>query len=166
MKCQNCGKENADHLEFCTGCGIPLTAAKPEPAAPVYQEAPAPVYQERPVMPDPTPVHVPVYDAYNYPPVHVPVRPESTIPPEYRPIGAWGYFGWKLLFGIPFVGFILLIVFACGASSNVHLKSFARSYFCELLIWTVVFTVLTLIFLSMGENFFEFLFYDLIDELF
>ena len=156
MKCQICGKENADHMEFCTGCGAKLAAPQPEPAAPVYHEPAAPVYHE-----PPAPVRPPVYDAYGYAPVHAPIRQEAVIPPEYRPIGAWGYFGWKLLFGIPFVGLILLIVFACGASSNVNLKSFARSYFVEMLIWTAVFTFFTLIFMAMGESFFEFL-YDFI----
>ncbi len=52
------------------------------------------------------------------------------IPPEYRPISAWGYFGWTILFAIPVVGIILLIIFVLGGTSNINLKNFARSYFC------------------------------------
>ena len=31
--------------------------------------------------------------------------------PEYKPISAWGYFGYSLLFSLPIAGFILLIIF-------------------------------------------------------
>ena len=48
--------------------------------------------------------------------------------PKYRPVGAWGYFGYNILFGLPFVGFIILIVFACSGS-NVNRRSYARSFF-------------------------------------
>ena len=64
------------------------------------------------------------------------------IPNEYRPISAWGYFGYQILFAIPLVGFIMLIVFACGGTQNINLRNFARSYFCML--------VLALIFIGMA----------------
>ena len=34
------------------------------------------------------------------------------IPSEYKPLSPWAYFGYNLLFSIPFVGFIMMIVFA------------------------------------------------------
>ena len=57
----------------------------------------------------------------------------ATLPPKYRPLNAWEYFGYTLLFSIPIVGFICMIVFAFN-DSNINRRSFARSYFCSLLI--------------------------------
>ena len=69
----------------------------------------------------------------------------SQIPPEYQPISMWGYFGYQLLFAIPCVGFIMAIVYALTAT-NVNLKNFARSYFCVMIIATIlsfiIFTIL------------------------
>ena len=52
---------------------------------------------------------------------------------EYRPISAWGYFGYEILFAIPVLGVILAIVFSFTAR-NRNLKNFARSQFCFLII--------------------------------
>ncbi len=65
------------------------------------------------------------------------------IPSEYTPISMWGYFGYQILFSIPVVGFIVLIVFALGAS-NVNLKNFARSYFCVLILGLIIMLILAL----------------------
>ena len=59
---------------------------------------------------------------------------DQNIPKEYKPISMWGYFGYELLFSIPVAGFIILLVFACGGTSNINLKNFARSYFCYLIL--------------------------------
>lgn len=69
----------------------------------------------------------------------------NRIPPEYKPISAWGYVGWDLLFGIPLVGFILLIVFACGATGNINLKKYAQSKFCALLLALIITIIVILI---------------------
>lgn len=62
----------------------------------------------------------------------------NQIPEDYRPISMWGYFGYELLFSIPFVGFILIIVFAFGGTRNINLRNFARSYFCFLIIGLIL----------------------------
>ena len=46
------------------------------------------------------------------------------IPKAYQPISAWGYVGWDILFAIPVVGFIILLVFACGGTSNINRKKY------------------------------------------
>ena len=61
--------------------------------------------------------------------------------PKYRPIGAWGYFGYQILFSIPLIGFICLIIFACSGS-NINRRSFARSYFCALILVAIVILIL------------------------
>lgn len=48
---------------------------------------------------------------------------------KYRPLGAWEYFGYTLLFSLPLIGFICLLIF-CFSDSNINRRSFARSYFC------------------------------------
>lgn len=60
---------------------------------------------------------------------------------EYKPISMWGYLGYEILFSIPVVGFILLIIFSVGGTSNKNLKNFARSYFCYLII-AIIFLVI------------------------
>ncbi|MGN1235235.1 MAG: ABC transporter permease [Christensenellaceae bacterium] len=63
------------------------------------------------------------------------------LPLRYRPLTAWGYVGYMLLFSIPLVGFISLIVCALSCE-NINRRSFARSYFCIYLIVIVLFVIL------------------------
>lgn len=70
---------------------------------------------------------------------------ENSIPVEYKPISMWGYFGYEILFSIPCLGFILLCVFAFGGTQNKNLKNFARSYFCFLIVFAILFAIILLI---------------------
>lgn len=72
--------------------------------------------------------------------VYQPEMSESQLPEKYKPISMWGYFGYELLFAIPFAGFIILIVF-CFTATNQNLKNFARSYFCFLIIVLIIFAI-------------------------
>ena len=56
-----------------------------------------------------------------------------SLPDKYKPLGAWAYFGYQILFSIPLVGFICLLIFSFS-DSNINRRSFARSYFCGLII--------------------------------
>lgn len=69
-----------------------------------------------------------------------PQKQTIQIPEKYRPISAWGYFGYNLLFALPIAGFILLIVFSFD-DSNINRKNYARSYFCALLIVVIILVV-------------------------
>lgn len=60
---------------------------------------------------------------------------------QYRPLGAWAYFWYTVLFSIPIIGQISLIVFALD-SSNINRRSFARSYFCGFIILVIAFLIL------------------------
>lgn len=73
----------------------------------------------------------------------------DTLPSKYRPVGAWGYFGYTLLFSIPIIGQIFLIVFALSGS-NVNRRSFARSYFCGVLIVLIIFVIIVGIMIVAG----------------
>lgn len=68
------------------------------------------------------------------------------VPLNYQPISMWGYFGYQILFGIPCIGFILILVFSFGGAKNVNLRNFARSFLCT---YIIVF-VLVLIVLLFG----------------
>ena len=74
----------------------------------------------------------------------------SNVPSEYKPIGMWGYFGYEILFGIPIIGFIVLLVFAFGGSGNINVKNFARSKFCYVILLFVIFVVLAAIGMATG----------------
>lgn len=58
-------------------------------------------------------------------------------PDEFKPISAWGYIGYSLLFAIPFLGWIMLFVFALS-NQNINRRNYARSFFCLLLIVILV----------------------------
>lgn len=66
---------------------------------------------------------------------------QVNIPAEYQPISMWGYFGYTLLFGIPCVGFILILVFSFGGTKNINLRNFARSYFCIWIISAIILVI-------------------------
>lgn len=54
-------------------------------------------------------------------------------PEEFRPVTAWGYVGYTLLYLVPFVGLVFLLVFTFS-SKNIPRRCFARSYWCWLLL--------------------------------
>ena len=58
------------------------------------------------------------------------------LPKKYRPLGAWGYFWYNILFCIPVIGLIAII--ACSVSSkNIVRRSFARNWLCNIVIATI-----------------------------
>lgn len=77
------------------------------------------------------------------------------IPSEYKPIGPWGYLGYQILFSIPLVGFICALVFAVGATQNVNVRNFARSYFCGLLIGILIGIICGLVVFVFGAAIFS-----------
>ena len=74
----------------------------------------------------------------------------NNIPEEYRPLSMWSYFGYQLLFSIPWVGFIFLLVFALGGAKNINLRNFARSYFCYLILLVIIIAAIVLLIGGLG----------------
>ena len=72
------------------------------------------------------------------------------LPEKYKPLSAWAYFGYTLLFTVvqP-IGLIFLIIFACS-NSNINRRSFARSFFCGLIVILAIVLVAILILLLTG----------------
>ncbi len=56
---------------------------------------------------------------------------------QFRPLSPWAYVGYSLLFILPIIGLIALIAFSFS-DSNINRRSFARSYWCYLLIVVIV----------------------------
>ncbi|MBR6704239.1 MAG: hypothetical protein IKI82_02300 [Lachnospiraceae bacterium] len=58
-------------------------------------------------------------------------------PERFRPLSPWAYFGYSLLFAIPVIGLICLIIFSLS-DTNINRRSFARSFFCGLVIALII----------------------------
>lgn len=71
-------------------------------------------------------------------PQQIIVNQGPAIPEEYKPISPWGYVGYIILFGIPLVGFILMLVFAFGGNRNINVRNFARSFLCLMLLGLII----------------------------
>lgn len=112
----------------CTNCGNEISANQTCPhcgtAAPAF-EAPLP------------------------PPIPPQYVTEAKIPKSYKPLSPWVYFGYRLLFSLPLVGFVCLIVFSFD-NGNIHLRNFARSYWCKLLIGVIIALLLIVLLLATG----------------
>ena len=76
--------------------------------------------------------------------------------PAYRPISAWGYVGYSILFMIPVVGWIFLLVFTFS-DKNINRRSFARSFW----IWALILAVLAIVLASTATVFLA----DVLDEI-
>jgi hypothetical protein len=74
----------------------------------------------------------------------VELKDGTTIPLKNVPVSAWRYYGYQLLFSIPILGVICLIAVALFAQ-NVNIRSFARSYFCGVIIVAILVGLLYLI---------------------
>jgi uncharacterized membrane protein len=79
---------------------------------------------------------------------------QNNIPSQYKPLGAWAYFGYSLLFSLPLVGFILLIVFSFN-DDNINRRNFARSYWCALLVGIIIGVILIILAAVFGLTFYS-----------
>ena len=79
---------------------------------------------------------------------------QPQIPSEYKPLSAWAYVGYNLLFSIPLIGFIMLIVFSFD-SSNINRRNYARSFFCAMLIGVIISIVIVVLIMFFGVTVFN-----------
>jgi hypothetical protein len=66
---------------------------------------------------------------------------ENNLPEKYRPLSAWAYFGYSLLYSIPLIGFVFMILFALD-SSNINRRNFTRSFFIVYLLYGILLAVM------------------------
>jgi drug/metabolite transporter (DMT)-like permease len=64
----------------------------------------------------------------------------NNVPAEYRPISAWGYVGYSLLYSIPVIGLIFLLVHTFS-NKKINRRNYARSYWCWLIIALLIMAV-------------------------
>ncbi len=140
MICPNCGAYNENSARFCVECGTRMdeVPAGGERSDRSYQSA-APGYNPAP--------------DYSGAPSRGYAAAAEQLPAQYRPLSAWAYFGYSLLFAIPLVGLIINLVF-CFSDENINRRNFARSMWCALLISLVIALVITVIALLTGASFF------------
>lgn len=131
--CPNCLNDMPEGKVLCDAC----ETAEPKPTEesvpvemPVEPAAPtAPQFYPEFVAPQPVTEPAPTF--------HVPLTKEQ-LPLPFKPLGAWAYFGYTVLFAIPVIGWVCLLVCALGGGRNLNLRSYARSYFCALLVWLIL----------------------------
>ena len=68
---------------------------------------------------------------------------------EYRPLSAWGYIGYNLLFSIPIVGFVLIIVFALD-NNYIARRNYSRSYLIVMLIGIILSLIAFVLCMALG----------------
>ena len=125
MNCTHCGQELQPNSIVCNNCGAAVDYGTKQEQRPPYQPQQPQQFQGQPY--------------YNQ-------NAGAYIPESHRPIGAWGYIGYNLLFSIPLVGIIMLFVFAFGGTGNINLRNYSRSFLIVMLI-TLVLWVLSVVFI-------------------
>jgi hypothetical protein len=159
MFCTECGSKLEEGTVFCPNCGAKLNQdqpkTEPQPETPVRQE---PVQQTPPVYQ--APQHQPVPQTTPaYQPQPIVIRQheitQEELPEKFRPLSAWAYVGYSLLFAIPIVGFVFLIVFSCS-SANINRRSYARSYWCYLILSLIIIGTAMIILAATGNFYYVF----------
>lgn len=123
--CRSCGATLEEGAQFCRVCG----AAQEVPSAP-------PAYAPPPQQPP--------YQAPYAAPYAQPVQPGYYAAPAAQGAPAMGvgdYIVMMIVSGIPFVGFIMLLVWAFGSQANPNKRNYARA----VLILAVIGIVLSII---------------------
>ncbi len=59
---------------------------------------------------------------------------------EFRPLSPWAYFGYSVLFTVPFIGLIVNLVF-CFNSEKINRRNYARSFWCAYLLAAIIIAV-------------------------
>lgn len=130
MNCPNCGSENQDNVSFCSTCGANMNAndggGPPQGQSTHYSQAQyaAPYPQQ-------------AYAA----PFH---------PGNFEPLTTWGFMWTLIVSAIPFVGFIVLLVWAFSDGINRNRRNYARASLLLLIIVLVVMFFLVSVFGLVG----------------
>ena len=156
MFCSNCGSSIADGTQVCPYCGFNnVDTGYPAQNTQSYQTQNTQSYPAQN-----TQTYTAQYAAprgYTYPqgtqstyssPVIVQTGNNYDAMPtgKYRPLSAWAYFGWTLLYCIPIVGFVALIINSVS-DTNINRRNHARSYWIALLVAVLIYVI---VFLALG----------------
>lgn len=116
--CENCGKPVYRLDKTCVNCGAPVTQFS----------APANDDTQR-------------QSSYS-------LDNDSSQGSPYEVLSSWGFVGSMLLMAIPFVGFIITIVWASGGVTNLNRRNLARGYLILMALVAVIYVPLVLILVS------------------
>jgi len=112
--CGECGASVPDGNKFCNVCGKPMSAPQAAPQA-VYAP-PQPQYQA---------------PSYQAPPAHAGYQDLSdTLPPEgsrYAVMSTGSFFWSAFIIGIPFIGWLACLIWACGGTRYQNKRNFCRA---------------------------------------
>ncbi len=155
IDCKRCGETIPNGMSYCTSCGMPVTDTRPmQPEAHEANDVQSPMkainvqagaqpgrlsYQAAAQRQSRYGSEDGVY-SNNHAAYAETVRQE-TAEPELEPakvLGTGGYLGALILMGLPVIGLIITIVWACGGSGIQSKVKLARGYLLYVLIVTVV----------------------------
>lgn len=160
MDCSNCGREYPYYYDKCPYCGtinVDSNEARQQPreANRGYQEDYGQGYDVRQNSGQQYNDRQYSDRQYNAQPYNAgyqqPVYREYVRDDEPVSIGSW--IGVWFLTCIPIVGFIMLIVWACGGTRKTSLKNWARAQFVIVLIFILIWLIIALIMYASGYNF-------------
>ncbi len=139
--CRSCGSTLEEGAQFCRVCGAAqdgYNAPAPQPAPTPYQAPYAAPYAQ----PAPAPQPAPSYYA----------APAQQGAP---PLGVGEYILMMIVSGIPFIGFIMLLVWAFGSQTNPNKKNWARAILILMLIGIVLSIILSSTLVTVFRDVFE-----------
>lgn len=129
MHCTSCGNEIPEGVKFCGACGKSLV----QPAQPQQAVTQQPVTQAKPQQAVP-PVSSRVQAPVNNQPAETTEEAKPSSDGKYAVMSVGSYMGSMLVMGIPLIGWIIAIVWACGGTKKVNKKNLARAT----IIWTII----------------------------
>ena len=152
--CPNCGQFNNEGQKFCTACGTPLEVqapAQPVNNAPYEAASQQPPQPQQPVNNAYTaPNQGPQGQTYSQPVYAAPAAP--VVDESKKPLSVGGFLGTFLLSAIPIVGFIYIIVCACGGTKNVNRQNYARASLILSAILIGIMLLLFIVLIAVGAN--------------
>lgn len=145
MFCSNCGNTIPDGSVSCPYCGFSEGASTyggqttQSYAAQNTQSYPAQgIPQQGYSYAQPAP------QAYSQPSYGQGFGYEPMPTGKYRPLSAWAYLGWSILYCIPIIGFIAIIVNAVS-DANINRRNHARSMLLAIAIVVVLYLIFFLV---------------------
>ena len=116
--CEKCGKPVYRLDKTCVNCGAPVTQFSAQTSDDTQRQS--------------------SYSLDN----------DSSQGSPYEVLSSWGFVGSMFLMALPFVGFIITIVWASGGATNLNRRNLARGYLILMGLVTVIYVPLVFVLVS------------------